>query len=94
MSYVCMVTSIFDFASAVLLLWVAVHGHPCLGWVTVVGLVVAVEDLNCMGDIGQSCVFGNGGVCLDVVVGVVDMSVVSFQVHLLCTNDHHTIYHI
>ena len=41
-SYACMVILMIDFASALLLLWVAVHGHPCLGWVTVVGLVCLV----------------------------------------------------
>ena len=42
-----------------------------------VGLVVPVEDLDCMGDSGWPCVFGNGGACLVVVVGVVGMLVVS-----------------
>ena len=32
-------------------------GHPCPGWVTVVGRVVAVEDLGCVG--------GSGGACVD-----------------------------
>ena len=44
---------------------------------TVVGLVVPVEDLDCMGDSGWPCVFGNGEACLVVVVSVVGMLVVS-----------------
>ena len=54
----------------------------------------AWSSVSWVGDSGWPCVFGNGGVCLDVVVGVVEMSAVSFQVHLLWTHDHHTIYHI
>ena len=48
---------IFDFGGAVLLLWVAVHGHghPCLGWVTVIGLVVAVM-VGLVGVVGMSVV--------------------------------------
>ena len=37
----------------------------------------AWPSMSRVGDIGQSCVFGNGGVCLVVAVGVVEMSVVS-----------------
>ena len=40
-------------------MWVAVLGHPCLGWVTVIGRVVAVEDLGCVG--------GSGGLVLVIV---------------------------
>ena len=54
----------------------------------------AWSSMSRVGDSDRPCVFGNGGVCLVVAVAVVGMSVVSFQVHLLCTNDHHTIYHI
>ena len=36
-----------------------------------------------MGGIGQPCLFGNGGFCLEVVVGVVGMAVDSF---VLCGN--------
>ena len=35
----------FDFPGEVLLLWAAVHGHPCLKWVSVFSFVVEVEGL-------------------------------------------------
>ena len=52
-----------------------------------VGLVVPVEDLDCMGDSGWPCVFGNGGACLVVVVGVVGMlwSALSCLWTILCS---------
>ena len=37
----------------------------------------AWSSMSWVGDSGRPCVFGNGGVCLVVVVGVVDMSAVS-----------------
>ena len=54
-SYACVVMSIFDFASAVVLLWVVVYGHPHLGWVTVVGLVLVIVSQSSFGGIGHVC---------------------------------------